>query len=95
MDTLKKFYKQTKPWGFWDPVKEAVIKEDPEFVPNKDFKRDSFNVLIGIVWQMSMVLLPIYLLTGQYTETIVAAVILLLTSVVLKKTWYNNLKNIE
>ncbi|MCT4587577.1 MAG: Na+:solute symporter [Carboxylicivirga sp.] len=95
MDTLKKFYKQTKPWGFWDPVKEAVIKEDPEFVPNKDFKRDSFNVLIGIVWQMSMVLLPIYLLTGQYTETIVAAVILLLTSVVLKKNWYNNLKNID
>jgi Na+/proline symporter len=95
METLKKFYKQTRPWGFWEPVKQAVLSEEPDFVPNKDFKRDSFNVIVGIIWQMSMVVLPIYLLTGQYTETLVAAVILLVTSIILKKTWYDNLKNID
>lgn len=95
METLKKFYRQTRPWGFWEPVKQAVLSEEPDFVPNKDFKRDSFNVIVGIIWQMSMVVLPIYLLTGQYTETLVAAVILLVTSIILKKTWYDNLKNID
>ena len=95
MDILKKFYIQTRPWGFWDPVKEEVLRENPEFIPNKDFGRDSFNVIIGIIWQMSMVVIPLYLLSGNYKETIYAVVVLAVTSVILKKTWYNNLKNIE
>ena len=39
IEVLKKFYKQTRPWGFWDPIKEAVLKDDPSFVPNGDFKQ--------------------------------------------------------
>ena len=68
-EVLKNFYKQTRPWGFWEPVKKEVLKEDPDFEPNKDFRRDSFNIIIGIVWQMSMVIIPLYLLSGNYTET--------------------------
>jgi len=94
MEILKKFYIQTKPWGFWEPVKQEVLKEDPDFEPNKDFGRDSFNVLIGVIWQMSMVVIPLYLLSGNYTETIIAVVVLLITSLLLKRTWYDNLKRI-
>jgi Na+/proline symporter len=95
MDVLKKFYKQTRPWGFWEPVKKEVIKDDPSFMPNKDFKRDSFNVLIGITWQMSMVVLPLYFLSGKYTAAWISLAILVGTSAILKFTWYDHIKNID
>ncbi|WP_010665303.1 sodium:solute symporter family protein [Marinilabilia salmonicolor] len=95
MDVLKKFYKQTRPWGFWEPVKREVIKDDPSFIPNKDFKRDSFNVLIGITWQMSMVVLPLYFLSGEYTAAWISLAVLVGTSAILKFTWYDHIKNID
>lgn len=95
METLKKFYKQTKPWGFWEPVKREVMKDDPSFVPNKDFKRDAFNVVVGIIWQMSMVVLPLYFLFGEYTSAWISLGIFTGTSILLKFFWYDHIKNIE
>ena len=33
---LKHFYKTTRPWGFWGPIRDQVIAEDPSFQPNRD-----------------------------------------------------------
>lgn len=93
MEVLKKFYTQTRPWGFWKPVLDQVILEDPGFSKNPHFKRDAFNVVIGIIWQMAMVVLPLYLLTRQYTETLIALAVFLTCTVILKKTWYDTLQN--
>jgi Na+/proline symporter len=95
MAILKQFYKQTRPWGFWRPIIDEVLKDDPTFQANKDFKRDAFNVVIGVIWQMSMIVIPLYLLTGNTTETITSVVVFIITSIILKKTWYNNLKNVD
>ena len=27
---LKHFYKTTRPWGFWGPIRDQVIAEDPD-----------------------------------------------------------------
>ena len=91
-EQIKRFYKQTKPWGFWGPIKKEVMAEDGSFVPNQDFKRDSFNVVIGIIWQMAQVVIPIYFMLRQNTEMLIWSGILILTSVLLKKYWWNNLK---
>jgi Na+/proline symporter len=91
---LTHFYSTTKPWGFWEPVKTAVLKENPYFVPNSDFKRDSFNVLVGIFWQMAQVLIPIYFMLRQNTEMVIWSAVFLLTSYLLKKYWWNNLKKL-
>ncbi|MBS1655429.1 MAG: Na+:solute symporter, partial [Bacteroidetes bacterium] len=37
METLKSFYKKVKPWGFWKPVHELVVKDEPAFEPNRRF----------------------------------------------------------
>ncbi len=95
MDVLKGFYKQTKPWGLWNPVKKAVMLEDPSFQPNPDFKRDMFNVLIGIIWQMGLIVFPLFLLTGNRNGIIASSIIIVVGSIVLWKTWYTNLKNIH
>lgn len=93
-EMVKKFYKQTKPWGFWGPIKKEVMLEDPSFIPNQDFKRDTFNVIVGVIWQMAQVVLPIYFMLRENTEMVIWSAILILTSYLLKKYWWNNLKNI-
>lgn len=92
-EVLKSFYMQTNPWGFWKPVREKVLAEHPDFQPNHDFKKDFWNVLIGIVWQMTLVVMPMYLLTKDMIGLAIAFMIFVLTTVLLKKLWYDKLEN--
>jgi Na+/proline symporter len=92
MNTLKGFYKQVRPWGFWGAVKKEVIAECPEFKPNMDFKRDMLNVVVGIIWQLSFTLIPIYLLIKNYSMTLVFVIVAIVTSIILKLNWYDKLK---
>lgn len=92
-ETLKKFYKTVRPWGFWKPVHKLVLAEDPTFEANKDFGRDMFNVVIGICWQSALVAFPIFLILREWTPFLVAIGIVVVTSVILKFNWWNKLKD--
>ena len=92
-EVLKKFYKTVRPWGFWQPIHDKVIKEDPNFKKNTNFKRDMFNVAIGIVWQVCLVALPIYIVIKENTSIFTTIAILLITSFILKKNWYDKLED--
>jgi solute:Na+ symporter, SSS family len=92
VEAVKAFYVQTRPWGFWGPIKKAVMQEHPHFEPNTDFKRDSFNVLTGIIWQMAQVVIPMYFMLRKNTEMVLWCGVLILTSYLLKKYWWNHLK---
>ncbi len=89
------FYRRVRPWGFWGPIREKVQKLDPAFEPNRDFLLDMFNVAVGIVWQVSLVALPIYLVIRQFGRVAIAVAIVLLTSIILKFTWYDRLEKRE
>jgi len=91
-DLLKKFYKNVRPWGFWKPIHDKIVAEDPTFEGNKDFKRDAVNVIVGIVWQMSLVVLPIYLVIHNYTAMWITLSITVVSMVILKYNWYDKLK---
>ncbi|MGD0007323.1 MAG: sodium:solute symporter family protein [Terriglobia bacterium] len=91
-EVLKDFYRRVRPWGFWEPILAKVRAENPAFERNKDFWRDMFNVVVGIVWQVSLVALPIYLVIRKSNSALVTVAIIAVTSIVLKFTWYNHLK---
>ena len=91
-EVLKDFYRRVRPWGFWGPVLAKVRAEDPTFERNKDFYRDMFNVVVGIIWQVSLVALPIYVVIQKFSNAAVTAAIIAVTSIVLKFTWYDYLK---
>lgn len=93
MVTLKAFYVKTRPWGFWKPVYLEALKDDPSLSVNKDFKRDMFNVLIGIVWQTSITASPIFLVIKDYDKFIIALLIVAICTFILKKTWYDRLSD--
>jgi len=92
-ETLKKFYKNVRPWGFWKPIHNLVVQDDPSFEGNKDFKRDMFNVVIGICWQTALVAFPIFIILRDWKPFFIAIGIVAVTSVVLKFNWWNKLKD--
>lgn len=90
-ETLKSFYRTVRPWGFWKPIHELVVAEDPTFQANRNFKWDMMNVGIGVLAQMCLTVLPIYLVLGMHTSLFVALGILIVTIVILKRTWWDKL----
>jgi len=92
---LKDFYRRVRPWGFWGPILAKVRAEDPSFQRNTDFWRDMFNIVVGIIWQVSLVALPIYIVIQEFRRAAITASIILVTSIILKFTWYNHLEERE
>jgi hypothetical protein len=94
-EVLKDFYKRVRPWGFWGPILELVQKDDPSFKPNPDFLRDMFNVVVGIAWQTSLVAFPVYIVIRRFHHAGLAFAVVLVTSTILKFTWYDHLRKME
>lgn len=91
METLKSFYKNVRPWGAWGPVRRLVEAEDPSFQPNRAFKRDAVNVLVGTVWQTGLVAAPFYLVLMKWWHLAAVVALIAATSFFLKKNWYDRL----
>ncbi len=89
---LKQFYRQVRPWGFWGPIREVVCREDPTFKPNTGFRRDMLNVAVGIIWQLTLVLIPTYLIIRDYRNMWISIAVLVATSIFLKFNWWNKLE---
>lgn len=95
MEVLKSFYKNVRPWGFWKPVHDLVAAENPGFEKNKKFKTDMMNILLGTIWQTSLVALPMYLVFHEFTAALITTAIGLIFTVILKKTWYDKLNKMD
>jgi solute:Na+ symporter, SSS family len=89
---LMSFYKTVNPWGFWGPIREKVMREDPAFQPNYNFWRDAINVVVGIIWQLCLTALPIYIVFQNWTWVAWVLGTLIVTSIFIKFNWYDKLE---
>jgi Na+/proline symporter len=92
-DVLKRFYSTVRPWGFWKPIHVQVIQDDPSFEPNKRFKLDMFNVLLGMIAQLCLTIFPMYLVLWMKLPLLITVLILVVVIIILKRTWWNKLEN--
>jgi len=93
METLKRFYSTVRPWGFWKPVYLQMISENPSFEPNRRFKLDMFNVVLGIIAQCCLTILPMYIVLWLELPLLITIIILVIIVLILKRTWWNKLEN--
>lgn len=93
-EAVKAFYKNVRPWGFWKPIHDLVVAEDPSFEGNRQFGRDVFNIVVGMVWQMSMVVIPMYFIIREYTSLVYSLIILVISTILLKLYWWDKLENV-
>jgi Na+/proline symporter len=92
-EVLKRFYLKTRPWGFWKPIYEKVKAENPAVLPNKDFVRDTINVVIGIIWQTAITAAPIFMIIKQFDRMLIALGIVAICTVILKYNWYDKIED--
>jgi Na+/proline symporter len=87
------FYLKTRPWGFWKPIHDKVVAENPGVTRNTDFKRDMFNVAIGLCWQTALTASPIFLVIREWSFFAIGMTVIVVCSVILKFNWYDKLKD--
>ena len=90
---LHHFYRTVRPWGIWGPVLAEVQAQDPTFQPNRNFKRNAFNIVLGIIAQLCLTILPMYVMLSQHVPLAVVVVVLVIVISILKKTWWNRLSD--
>ncbi len=90
---LMEFYRNVRPWGFWKPIEEKVSAAYPDFQKNTHFLRDMFNVTIGIIWQTSLVALPIFLVIRYWSAFFPCLLVVAVTSIILKFMWWDKLED--
>ncbi len=90
---LIEFYKNIRPWGFWKPIYLKIKETDPDFKRNTNFGRDMLNSLVGIIWQMSLTVMPIFLVIREYTNMWIGVVVFVITSLILKFNWFDKLED--
>jgi SSS family solute:Na+ symporter len=93
VETLKQFYRTVRPWGLWKPIHELVVGEDPDFKANKRFGIDMLNVSLGILGQLCLTLLPMYLVLMKKGPLGIVLAIFVVIVIILKKTWWNRLED--
>jgi len=87
---LEHFYRTTKPFGLWGPLKRILGAEEAAAMA-REHKYDLISVPFALFWQISMLMLPMLLIVRQYGASAVAAGILGLSLVGLYFFWYRKL----
>jgi SSS family solute:Na+ symporter len=89
-ETLRKFYTEVRPSGFWKPV--AAKLPPPEPRKRRPMPaRSLWSILVGIPWLISLYLLPTYLVLHRFSEALSALTIVAAGSLALYFTWYKGL----
>lgn len=90
---LDRFYLRVRPWGFWGPVHDRVALTHPGLVANQNFRRDMFNVVVGIVWQTALTATGILLVLRDWRALAISVSLVVVSAVILKFTWYNRIED--
>jgi len=90
-DVLEGFYHSIRPWGYWGPVYRQLLQKNPKLRANMNFTRDAFNVGIGIVWQLMLMVVPICIVIRNKPLLWLSVAVLAITSIIMKFTWYDKL----
>lgn len=88
---LISFYRTVRPWGFWKPIAQKVMTEDPAFIPNRNFRLNAFNIFLGIIGQLCLTILPMYIVLWLKGPLLITVTLLLIICFILRRTWWDKL----
>lgn len=89
-NVLKEFYRKTKPFGFWGPVKKT-LPEHTRRKMEKEHKNDLAALPFALVWQVTMFLIPMQIMLQTWKSLSVTLVLFAIGLGGLYWFWYRNL----
>jgi len=87
---LEHFYRTTKPFGLWGPLRQAVSLEEVAAM-SREHRYDLISVSFALAWQITMLMLPMLLIIKQFSAAAVTGAILAAALVGLYFFWYKKL----
>jgi len=87
---LENFYRVTRPFGFWNPIRRRL---SPQFITqvNAENRRDIFSTFIAVPWQVCLFMMWMVLVMKRLDTFVVLLSIVLLLSAILYFSWFRYL----
>lgn len=89
-EVLRNFYRRTRPFGLWKPL-EGALDADELAAARREHRYDLLALPFGLVWMVTMYLLPMQLLLHQWQSSVLTALLFAGSSVGLYFYWYKQL----
>ena len=87
---LFEFYKRTRPFGFWGPVRKKIAASTMEKI-NKENRRDILSTFMAVPWQVVLFLTGMTIIYKRWDEFFWLALILAALSTGLYFNWFRHL----
>ncbi|MBN1895145.1 sodium:solute symporter [bacterium] len=87
---LAEFYKRTRPFGFWGPVRK-VLPDDVLKQVHKENRRDIVSVCMAVPWQLVLFMMWMMLIMRRWDHFVWLIITLAALSVGLYLTWFRHL----
>jgi len=89
-NVLLEFYKRTRPFGFWGPIRAKIAQEKMQAI-KKENRRDIISTFFAVPWQVVLFLTGMAVIFKRWDEFAVLLVILAVLSVGLYFKWFRHL----
>jgi hypothetical protein len=89
-DNMKSFYKITKPFGFWGPIRREIAQDELIQI-TKEHRRDAINLCLAVPWQMGLYMFAMYLVVHKYLHMVGWLALVVVLSILLYFKWYKRL----
>jgi Na+/proline symporter len=91
-EILINFYKTTRPFGFWKPVK-SLLPEEKKSEINSENRRDIISICFALPWQIVLFLSGMTLIMKRFDLFFYLIIILIFLSVGLYYFWFRHLSD--
>jgi len=91
-ETLIKFYKTTRPFGFWKPIK-SVLPEEKKAQINSENRRDIIAICFALPWQIVLFLTGMTVILKRFDLFGYLLALLIMLSIGLYYFWFRHLSS--
>ena len=88
--TLLEFYKRTRPFGLWGPIRKQLAPDTLQKI-NQENRRDILSTFFAVPWQIVLFLTGMSIIFKRWDEFFWLALLLTFLSVGLYFNWYRHL----
>ena len=89
-NVLIEFYKRTRPFGFWGPVREKINQEKLSEI-NKENRRDILSTFMAVPWQVVLFLTSMSIILKRWDQFGWLLLLLIILSTGLYFNWFRHL----
>ncbi len=89
-NVLVEFYRKTRPWGVWGPVRKELPQEQQDYI-HRENRADLISVPFALVYQVALFMLPMQLIIHDYGTFWKTLAVFAVSCIGLYWFWYRKL----